>query len=29
MIETFGRFMAGERVTVRGGLSGAPAPAER
>jgi CDP-6-deoxy-D-xylo-4-hexulose-3-dehydrase len=29
MIRTFGRFMAGERVTVRGGLSAAPAPAER
>ena len=29
MIETFGRFMAGERVAVGGGLSGAPAPADR
>jgi CDP-6-deoxy-D-xylo-4-hexulose-3-dehydrase len=29
MIQTFGRFMAGERVTVRGELSAAPAPAER
>jgi CDP-6-deoxy-D-xylo-4-hexulose-3-dehydrase len=29
MIDAFGRFMAGERVAVGGGLSGAPAPAER
>jgi CDP-6-deoxy-D-xylo-4-hexulose-3-dehydrase len=29
MIQAFGRFLAGERVTVRGGLSAAPAPAER
>jgi CDP-6-deoxy-D-xylo-4-hexulose-3-dehydrase len=29
VIQTFGRFMAGERVVVGGGLSGAAAPADR
>jgi hypothetical protein len=29
MIQAFGRFIAGERVPVGGGLSGAPARAER
>jgi CDP-6-deoxy-D-xylo-4-hexulose-3-dehydrase len=29
MVQAFGRFMAGERVTIRSGLSGASAPVER